>query len=260
MSGLLRRIKRSRDADADVPPPEGRPAESGSAPGPASGAEGVTHVMTAAPAPAGAHTDAPSTPSTLLPAGVDPAELRLRAPAGRRGRLRRRLRYLRRARELMLRDLGGLLFEVHRTGGGDVGAHQTLIAGKVSRLTAVDAEMRALEEALGAARPETVLFEPGVGGTCVACGELYGSGASFCSRCATPTNAIAVSEPAPGDRGAAASVPAMPAAPEGEHGRAETPGVEPPPADSPPEGANGRRNDADPALPPVEPLPTREHS
>ncbi|HZB75989.1 MAG TPA: hypothetical protein VE526_07180, partial [Solirubrobacteraceae bacterium] len=48
------------------------------------------------------------------PAGLDPAEADARPLAGRRARLRRRLRYLRRARELMLRDLGGLVFEIHR--------------------------------------------------------------------------------------------------------------------------------------------------
>src|SRR4051794_30018731 len=33
-----------------------------------------------------------------------------------RGRMRRRLRYVRRAREIALRDLGGLVFDLHRFG------------------------------------------------------------------------------------------------------------------------------------------------
>lgn len=131
------------------------------------------------------------------PAGVDPVGAPLRPPAGRRGRLRRRLRYLRRARELMLRDLGGLLYEVHRTGGGSVEAHATLVGAKVERIAGLDAEAHALEAALAAPRGETVVFEPGVGGTCPGCGELYGSEARFCANCgaalgaAPPTGAHA---------------------------------------------------------------------
>ena len=48
---------------------------------------------------------------------------------------------------------------------------------KVQRLAALDAELHALE---GRARPphrETVLREPGVGGTCPSCGELHASDA-----------------------------------------------------------------------------------
>ena len=70
-----------------------------------------------------------------VPAGLDPAESGAPPATGRRGRLRRRLRYLRRARELMLRDLGGLLYEVHRTGGGDLAAHSAVVGdeGRAAR-------------------------------------------------------------------------------------------------------------------------------
>src|ERR1700757_4247302 len=53
------------------------------------------------------------------PAASPPADL-LEAPAPEgenfreRGRLRRRLRYLRRLREIALRDLGGLVYDLHR--------------------------------------------------------------------------------------------------------------------------------------------------
>jgi hypothetical protein len=137
-------------------------------------------------------------PEPQGPAGLDPAEAALRPPAGRRGRLRRRLRYLRRARELMLRDLGGLVFEIHRTGGGDMTSHAPVVAGKVDRLRQVDAESIALETALDAPRGEAVVFQPGVGGTCAVCGELYASTARFCSECGTSTTAVvATEEPAP---------------------------------------------------------------
>jgi hypothetical protein len=145
----------------------------------------------------------PATPAPVLladpntPAGLDPADAPMRPPTGRRGRLRRRLRYLRRARELMLRDLGGLLYEVHRTGGGRVEAHATVIGAKVQRIAGLDAEAHALETALTAPRSETVVFEPGVGGTCDTCGELYGSDAHFCSNCGAPIGTAAPVAPAP---------------------------------------------------------------
>jgi hypothetical protein len=195
MSGLLRRIKRSRSADAGETRAEGQ----------AAGAEGAPTTAETAKLPAGATAPAiKADPDT--PAGLDLSEA-VAPPAGRRGRLRRRLRYLRRARELMLRDLGGLLYEVHRTGGGDVSAHSAVIGGKVERLARLDAEAAAIETALGAPRGEAVVFEPGIGGTCAVCGELYGSAARFCSHCGTATGATAVTPAEP------RQVPAMPKAP-----------------------------------------------
>jgi hypothetical protein len=179
MSGLLRRIKRSRDADAGEPPLGGEAAPPDAAPTPAE--------PVAVPA---------TPPAEVVPAGLDPTEGPLRPPAGRRGRLRRRLRYLRRARELMLRDLGGLLYEVHRTGGGEVDPHATVIGAKVQRLTTVDAEAHAIEHALSSPRGETVVFQPGVGGTCAVCGELYGSAARFCSNCGAAVGAAPAATPA----------------------------------------------------------------
>jgi len=145
------------------------------------------------------------------PAGLDPAEAGWAPPSGRRGRLRKRLRYLRRARELMLRDLGGLFYEVHRTGGGDVAAHANVIGPKVERLARLDAEARAIETALGAPRAATVVFEPGIGGTCESCGELYGSADRFCSHCGAPTGSAARPTAAPPAE--PRPVPAMPKPP-----------------------------------------------
>jgi hypothetical protein len=188
MSGLLRRIKRSRAADAGETPAEKQVAAPEAAPTPAVPAAGA-----AERAPEDRAVEAaPVVPADAdVPAGLDPVEAAMRPPAGRRGRLRRRLRYLRRARELMLRDLGGLLFEVHRTAGGDVGAHAGVIGAKVERLVSLDAEAHAIEAALGAPRAEAVVFQPGVGGTCDVCGELYGSAARFCSNCGAPTGSVA---------------------------------------------------------------------
>jgi hypothetical protein len=249
MSGLLRRIKRSRPADAGEPHQQGRAAEAEDAttthatpPASADSSEATTQIVAPAgdatsgrasegrtdepaaedpqTAAAGEPTPAPGQdvparprrrwrpfrrraraipPATAapvlkadpsIPAGIDPAAAPMRPPAGRRGRLRRRLRYLRRARELMLRDLGGLLYEIHRTGGGKVEAHANVVGAKVQRIAGLDAEAHALETALSAPRAETVLFEPGIGGTCATCGELYGSDARFCAHCGTPIGQV----------------------------------------------------------------------
>ena len=113
-----------------------------------------------------------------------------RPPAGRRGRLRRRLRYLRRARELMLRDLGGLaLRDPPQRRRGHRRARDRSLTGKVERIRGLDAESHALETALGSPRGEAVVFEPGIGGTCPNCGELFSSAAHFCADCgASVTN------------------------------------------------------------------------
>ena len=123
-----------------------------------------------------------------LPAGVDPVELATAPPASaRRGKLRRRLRYLQHVRGLLLRDLGGFTYEIHRTAAGAVQEPQRrLTEAKAQRISALDAEVLALESRLGEPHAETLLREPGIGGTCHECGELHASDAHFCSRCGAP--------------------------------------------------------------------------
>jgi len=122
-----------------------------------------------------------------LPAGLDADALARGADVRRRGRARRRLRFLERAREVLLRDLGGLVLEMHRA--GEAGRHDDLVAGKVARLLAVDAEARELAGVLGQGPGDVVLRIPGIGGTCPNCGELHASEARFCSRCGRPLSA-----------------------------------------------------------------------
>jgi hypothetical protein len=168
MSGLLRRIQRAFRVGAGEFP-EGR--------------AGVS-AETAAPH---ATPDPPAGPEPLAEdprgiAGLDPLE----PPSPtvwRRGPLRRRLRYLRRARELMLRDLGGLLYEVHRTGGGKLDDHAPLLGAKVERLAALDQEAHELERILGTPRGAIVTFEPGIGGACPACGTYFAADAHYCAHC-----------------------------------------------------------------------------
>jgi ribosomal protein L40E len=118
-------------------------------------------------------------PGTEAPAGQEPVPDR---PSFRqRGRLRRRLRYLRRVRELGFRDLGGLVFDQHRFSQ----VNDALVHGKLAALGEVDAELRALEHALDDRRPLTELREPGIS-VCSRCGALHGSEARFCPSCGTP--------------------------------------------------------------------------
>jgi zinc-ribbon domain len=211
MSGLLRRLTRRRPATADenVSPtaassePAAAPAETPAEPGgqPPVPTEQPTVALPATsdqpavPLPAwSVAADQPTAfaaqpaPARDLPAGVDPHDLAT-APAAsaRRGKLRRRLRYLRHVRELLLRDLGGFTYEVHRTAGGTAQEPQRrLTAAKSQRIAALDAEVLALESRLGEPHAEALLREPGIGGTCSECGELHASDAHFCSRCGAP--------------------------------------------------------------------------
>ncbi|MEA2154390.1 MAG: hypothetical protein QOE11_530 [Solirubrobacteraceae bacterium] len=95
-----------------------------------------------------------------------------------RGRLRRRLRFLRRARELAYRDIGGLIFDMRRFGR----SRQDLLDAKLGALGAVDQELRALERALDDRRPIHELREPGIS-SCARCGALHSSEANFCPNC-----------------------------------------------------------------------------
>jgi hypothetical protein len=119
-------------------------------------------------------------------AGVDPAAAMTAplTPSFRdRGRLRRRLRYLRRVRELGFRDLGGLVFDQHRFNR----PNEELVRGKLAALQAVDGELRALEALLDDPRPLHELREPGIA-ACVRCGALHGSDARFCPSCGVPVS------------------------------------------------------------------------
>ncbi len=183
MNGLLRRLTRRRAATADETPP-GTPAAS----------EPVdATVVSHEEGPALSEEDLAREEELKrrrrdLPAGLDAD--RLEAPVGedaRRGAVRRRIRYLAAAREVLLRDLGGFSYEVHRAAGSPHGGHRDIIETKAGRLAAIDEELRVLETRLGATGPAgTVVRQPGIGGTCPACGELHGSEAGWCSHCGTP--------------------------------------------------------------------------
>jgi hypothetical protein len=95
-----------------------------------------------------------------------------------RGRMRRRARFLRKARELAYRDLGGLVFNLHRFGQ----RNDVLVIAKLSTLGHIDAELRALEMALAEHQPVTVLRDAGIA-ACPRCAAIHGSEDRFCPNC-----------------------------------------------------------------------------
>jgi hypothetical protein len=99
-----------------------------------------------------------------------------------RGRLRRRARYLRRLREVQLRDLGGFMLELHRFGR----QRPDIVQAKVSGAAATDTELRALERALASEQPLRELREAGIGGACAHCGSIHGSADRYCAACGRP--------------------------------------------------------------------------
>jgi hypothetical protein len=139
-------------------------------------------VVPAAPGPA-----AGEQPTTVQPAPGEPVAAPVpeqpaepRRPGFReRGRLRRRLRYLRKLRELQVRDLGGLVFDLRRFER----KRDDLVAQKIDQIRACDSELRALEAALDERRDLRDVHEPGIGGTCPRCFALYGSNDRFCANC-----------------------------------------------------------------------------
>jgi hypothetical protein len=98
-----------------------------------------------------------------------------------RGRTRRRARFLRRARELAYRDLGGLVYNLHRFGQ----RNDPLVLAKLSTLSHIDGELRTIESALDERSPVTVLREAGIT-ACPRCAAIHGSEDRYCPNCGLP--------------------------------------------------------------------------
>jgi len=187
----------------------------------------ATDASGAAEAAPGAVTPAaaPSTPGDQAAAETVVTEPAPRRPGFRaRGRMRRRLRYLRRLRELQARDLGGLVFDLRRFER----KRDDLIAQKIDQIRACDDELRALELALDERRDLRDVREPGIGGTCPRCFAVFGSADRFCANCGA---ALGGAVQGPAQVPLAPSQPA-PAAP-------QAPAAAPPPAAPPEAGAGG---------------------
>jgi hypothetical protein len=153
--------------------------------------------------------------------------------------MRRRVRFLRKARELAYRDLGGLVFNLHHFGQ----RNDELVLAKLTTLGQIDAELRSIEGALRERQPVTVLREAGIA-ACPRCAAIHGSEDRFCPNCGLamdvhaerPVAGPPAAAPAPGSPQpapappaptppAVAPTPTPPAAP-----AAAPPAAAPPPA------------------------------
>lgn len=179
----------SRRADGAPPTADANPADQPTVVVPAQESNPPAPEVAAdepdAEAPAGdpAQALAAAEADPTLPAGAEPTPPE--APSFRhRGRLRRRLRYLRRVREIAFRDLGGLVFDLDRFGR----ERPDLVRLKLDGLRAIDTELRTLEVVLGDVRAVDELQEPGIA-ACAGCGALHGSEARFCPACGTAVDA-----------------------------------------------------------------------
>jgi hypothetical protein len=121
--------------------------------------------------------------------------------------MRRRARFLRKARELAYRDLGGLVFNLHRFGQ----RNDALVVAKLATLSHIDGELRTLEIALRERQAVTVLREAGIA-ACPRCAAIHGSDDRFCPNCGLAMDRHA-ERPVAGGGGGAAVTPAPAPAP-----------------------------------------------
>lgn len=161
MNGVLDRIVQRRRASAS------------SRLGPPNGASPADPQPAPEPTPAPETRRASPSPTPQRATAEEPRGLR------ERSRIRRRARFLRRLRELQLRDIGGFLLELHRFGRD----RPDLVGAKLDAAARTDRELRTLERALGDRSPLTDVREPGIGGACGACGTVHGSADRYCSWC-----------------------------------------------------------------------------
>jgi hypothetical protein len=122
-----------------------------------------------------------------------------------RGRMRRRARFLRKARELAYRDLGGLVFDLHRFGQ----RNDVLVLGKLDTIGRIDGELRTLENGLAERQPVTVLREAGIA-ACPRCAAIHGSDDRFCPHCGLAMN-VNAERPVAGSAAPTGAYPGPPA-------------------------------------------------
>jgi hypothetical protein len=120
----------------------------------------------------------PSPPAQDESPPAPPTDLAASSGFQARGRARRRARFLRKARELAYRDLGGLVFDLHRFGQ----RNDALVLAKLTTLGQIDTELRTIEGVLDERRPITVLREAGIT-ACPRCAAIHSSEDSFCPNC-----------------------------------------------------------------------------
>lgn len=118
---------------------------------------------------------------TDVPAGIDRDDISAPTSSRERGRMRRRLRELRRLREAQLLELGALVLEAHKHDRDE----SPVIKAKAAEAAATDAEARAIADALGADAGLDTIVAAGIAGPCPTCGTLASTAARFCATCGT---------------------------------------------------------------------------
>jgi len=116
-----------------------------------------------------------------VPAGIERGDGAAGTGSRERGRMRRRLRELRRLREAQLLELGALVLEAHRHDRDD----SPVIKRKAAEAGALDEEARALADALQTDGGLDTIVAAGVAGACPTCGTLTSTSARFCPTCGT---------------------------------------------------------------------------
>jgi|GEM_PF-3214854 len=130
-----------------------------------------------APTPSPERRSGTVTQRTAAPAPTQPPGDASATSFLERARLRRRLAYLGRRRELALRELGSLVLESHRQG-----RENAAVDAQLGALAALDDERERLERALGERRELALLREPGIT-SCPQCSTIHDSSARFCPGC-----------------------------------------------------------------------------
>ncbi len=116
-----------------------------------------------------------------VPAGIEPPKPgEPRVPTAReRTLMRRRLRALRRRREALMREVGGLVLESKHDQNGVAEA----LEERTRELEAVDSEARMLVQALDELRTLDDLLASGVSSRCANCGDLVARREHYCTNC-----------------------------------------------------------------------------
>ena len=116
-----------------------------------------------------------------MPAGQEPPapDAAPTPAAGERGAIRKRIRRLRRSREVLLRELGALIVELRRLER----ENPSLVTLKVTEVSAIDEQLRGLEAALGERQTVEQVVAAGVAGSCARCGTLIATDDRFCPHC-----------------------------------------------------------------------------
>jgi hypothetical protein len=195
-------------------------------------------------------TDAPAQAQDDSQPPADRLALPQQSGFGARGRARRRARFLRRARELAYRDLGGLVYNLHRFGQ----RNDALVLAKLTTVGQIDGELRTLEGALGEREPVTVLREAGIN-ACPRCAAIHSSEDRFCPNCGLTMSRHAdlpIAGPATAQPPLAPTTPVPAAQP--------APAAAQPPAAQPPATAQPEPATTEPTPPSQQPAPSSGRS